>query len=114
MRPQSQVASEEGQGSLKYLTTFLTLQKAQQKGFKPEKYNLSIDQAGQIATVFSRYDANDDMMLEQREVEDLLCAPALLSCMHSSALLCITGTVQPSGCSCYSLHAMVVWRSQRN
>ncbi|KAK9806688.1 hypothetical protein WJX73_008613 [Symbiochloris irregularis] len=66
-----QAAEQDGQGSLKFLTTFLTLQKAQEKGFKPESYNLSIEQAGQIATVFSRYDANDDMVLQQREVEDL-------------------------------------------
>lgn len=61
----------ESTDSLKYLTSFLTLQKAEQKGFSREKYNLSSDEAGDIATVFSRYDTNDDMVLEQREVNDL-------------------------------------------
>ena len=59
-------------GSLKYLSTFLTLQKAEERGFRPEKYNLSAEEAGDIATVFSKYDINDDMVLEQREVTQLL------------------------------------------
>lgn len=70
---QSQTGQDsESTDSLKYLTSFLTLQKAEQKGFSREKYNLSSDEAGDIATVFSRYDTNDDMVLEQREVNDLL------------------------------------------
>ena len=61
--------------TLKNLTAFLTLSKAEEKGFKPSDYNLSDQEAGSIATVFSRYDTNDDMMLEQSEVNRLLCAP---------------------------------------
>ena len=58
--------------TLKNLTAFLTLSKAEEKGFNPSDFNLSDQEAGSIATVFSRYDTNDDMMLEQSEVNRLL------------------------------------------
>ena len=61
--------------TLRSLTAFLTLSKAEEKGFDPAKYGLSQEEAGSIATVFSRYDTNDDGVLEQSEVNKLLCAP---------------------------------------
>ena len=67
--------SDEEFDTLKNLTAFLTLSKAEEKGFKPSDFNLSDQEAGSIATVFSRYDTNDDMMLEQSEVSRLLYAP---------------------------------------
>lgn len=79
---QAQAGSDAGtqQDTFKYLSTFLTLQKAEERGFRPEAYNLSPDDAGKIATVFSRYDTNDDMVLEKREVTDLLYGPLPLAC----------------------------------
>ncbi|CAK0779977.1 hypothetical protein CVIRNUC_004904 [Coccomyxa viridis] len=58
--------------TLNNLTVYLTLQKAEQKGFKAEKYGLSGDQAAEYAVVFSKYDSNDDMVLEASEIGSLL------------------------------------------
>jgi hypothetical protein len=58
--------------TLKNLTVFLTLQKAEEKGFTAEKYGLSPDQAADLASVFAKYDVNDDMVLEASEVRRLL------------------------------------------
>lgn len=58
--------------TLRNLTVFLTLQKAEEKGFSPEKYGLTPDQAADLAGVFAKYDLNDDMVLEPSEVRQLL------------------------------------------
>ncbi|BDA43763.1 hypothetical protein COCOBI_04-7790 [Coccomyxa sp. Obi] len=57
--------------TLKNLQVFLTLQKAEQKGFQPEKYGLTSDQAADLAIIFTKYDVNDDMVLEASEVRKL-------------------------------------------
>eukprot|EP00884_Botryococcus_braunii_P007804 jgi/Botrbrau1/17024/Bobra.49_2s0080.1 len=57
--------------TLKNLSAMLTLSKAEKKGFKPEDYGLSANDAGSIAAVFSRFDANDDMVLQEEEVKRL-------------------------------------------
>jgi hypothetical protein len=53
---QDEAGSGDGkrQSPLKSLSTFLTLQKAEERGFDAGKYGLSNDQAADIATVFSR------------------------------------------------------------
>ncbi len=58
--------------TLKNLQVFLTLQKAEQKGFQAEKYGLTSDQAADLAIVFTKYDVNDDMVLEASEIRKLL------------------------------------------
>lgn len=63
---------EDKPSTLKNLSAMLTLSKAEQKGFKPEDFGLSADDAGSIASVFSRFDANDDMVLQEDEVKRLL------------------------------------------
>ena len=47
-------ASQGRQSSLKNLSAFLTLSKAQDRGFDAAKFGLSSDEAADIATVFSR------------------------------------------------------------
>ena len=47
-------ADGKPQSTLKSLSTFLTLQKAEERGFDAGKYGLTSDQAAEIATVFSR------------------------------------------------------------
>jgi len=50
----------------------LTLSKAKETyGFKPEKYGLSDKDAAEIAAIFSKYDLNDDMRLEELELRRL-------------------------------------------
>lgn len=58
--------------SLRNLSVFLLLQKAEEAGFRAEDYNLSSKQAAIIAAVFSKYDLNDDMVLSVSEVARLL------------------------------------------
>ena len=48
-------ASQGRQSSLKNLSAFLTLSKAQDRGFDASKFGLSSDEAADIATVFSRF-----------------------------------------------------------
>ena len=70
---QKRVQAETSQAdTLNNLTVYLTLQKAEQKGFKAEKYGLSGDQAAEYAVVFAKYDSNDDMVLEASEIGSLL------------------------------------------
>ena len=69
-RVQAEAASPAD--TLNNLTVYLTLQKAEQKGFSAEKYGLSGDQAAEYAVVFSKYDTNDDMVLEASEIGTLL------------------------------------------
>lgn len=58
--------------TLQNLQVFLTLQKAEEKGFSPDKYGLTPDQAADLAVIFTKYDINDDMVLEPSEVRKLL------------------------------------------
>ena len=69
---QERGGAELSSDSLKNLSSFLTLQKAEEAGFKPEDYSLSPDQATTIAGVFSKYDTNNDMVLSTTEVNQLL------------------------------------------
>ena len=69
---QSKAKDAQPADTLKNLTVFLTLQKAEQKGFTPEKYGLTPDQAADLASIFAKYDLNDDMVLEPSEVRRLL------------------------------------------
>ena len=78
-------AGGEEMDTLKSLTSFLTLSKAEDAGFDATKYGLSQDEAGSIATIFSRYDSNDDMILDQSEVNRLLCAPTHLQPAHPAS-----------------------------
>ncbi|KAK9839200.1 hypothetical protein WJX81_000871 [Elliptochloris bilobata] len=71
LRAEAGNASGGRQSSLKSLSAFLTLSKAQERGFDADKFGLSSDEAAQIATVFSRFDENDDMVLEPLEVKRL-------------------------------------------
>lgn len=58
--------------TLKNLSAFLLLQRAEQKGFDPEKYGLTEDKAADYAAVFAKYDVNDDFSLEPNEICQLL------------------------------------------
>lgn len=58
--------------TLKNLSAFLLLQRAEQKGFDPEKYGLTHDKAADYAAVFAKYDVNDDFSLEPNEMCQLL------------------------------------------
>ena len=58
--------------SLRNLSVYLLLQKAEAAGFKAEDYNLNGDQVATIATVFNKYDLNDDFVLSTTEVNTLL------------------------------------------
>ena len=70
---QKQVQAEASAAdTLNNLTVYLTLQKAEKMGFKADKYGLSGDQAAEYAVVFSKYDTNDDMVLEASEIGTLL------------------------------------------
>ena len=55
---QEQAQQAVGSGStLVNLSAYLTLDRAREKfGFDPANYNLSDNEAGQIATIFSRFD----------------------------------------------------------
>jgi len=58
--------------TLTNLSALLTLSKAKETyGFKPEKYNLTEKDAAEIAAIFSKYDLNDDMRLEELELRRL-------------------------------------------
>ena len=58
--------------TLRNLSALLTLSKARDTyGFKPEKYGLSDKDAAEIAAIFSKYDLNDDMRLEELELRRL-------------------------------------------
>ena len=58
--------------SLRNLSVYLTLQKAEQSGFKASDYGLDDEKTAIIAAVFSRYDTNDDFVLSTTEVNQLL------------------------------------------
>lgn len=58
--------------SLRNLSVYLTLQKAEQSGFKAEDYGIDGEKAAIIAAVFSKYDTNDDFVLSTSEVNQLL------------------------------------------
>ncbi|KAK9866246.1 hypothetical protein WJX84_002186 [Apatococcus fuscideae] len=62
------------ENTLSNLSAFLTLQKAEEKGFKASDYGLDDAQAGQIAVIFAKYDLNDDMRLEKSELNSLFRA----------------------------------------
>ncbi|KAK9828622.1 hypothetical protein WJX72_001138 [[Myrmecia] bisecta] len=64
-------ADTAGTSTLSNLSAFLTLQKAEERGFDREKYGLSAEEAGQIALTFAKYDSNDDMKLELSEMRRL-------------------------------------------
>ena len=70
--------------SLRNLSVFLLLQKAEESGFRAQDYNLTNDQAATIAAVFSKYDLNDDFVLSTSEVNKLLCAPFPLRYIQSA------------------------------
>lgn len=58
--------------TLRNLSAYLTLSKARDTyGFQPEKYGLSDKDAAEIASIFSKYDVNDDMRLEELELRRL-------------------------------------------
>lgn len=65
-------AETDSADTLNNLTVYLTLQKAERMGFRADKYGLSGDQAAEYAVVFSKYDTNDDMVLEASEIGTLL------------------------------------------
>ena len=67
------VQQEKAEAStLRNLSALLTLSKARDTyGFKPEKYGLSDKDAAEIAAIFSKYDLNDDMRLEELELRRL-------------------------------------------
>ena len=54
LQAQAGSAGQGRQSSLKSLSAFLTLSKAQERGFDAAKFGLSSDEAASIATVFSR------------------------------------------------------------
>ena len=58
--------------SLRNLSVYLTLQKAEQAGFKASDYGLDDEKSAVIAAVFSKYDTNDDFVLSTYEVNQLL------------------------------------------
>ena len=58
--------------SLQNLSVYLTLQKAEQSGFKAADYGLDGEEAAKIAAVFSKYDENDDFVLSTYEMNQLL------------------------------------------
>ena len=58
--------------SLENLSAFLTLSHAENNyGFQPEKYGLTVKEATNIAVVFSRYDENEDGVLQISEIGKL-------------------------------------------
>lgn len=66
-------ASQNASSTLYNLSAYLTLSNARDKyGFDPAQYNLSDREAGEIATIFARYDLNDDMRLEESELRRLV------------------------------------------
>ena len=62
----------EAGDTLKNLSAFLLLQRAEQKGFEAEKYGITQDKAADFAAVFAKYDVNDDFSLEPSEIRQLL------------------------------------------
>lgn len=69
-------SQEKGTGeisTLESLSAYLTLSHAENNyGFKPEKYGLSEKEATNIAVVFSRYDQNEDGVLQTSELGSLV------------------------------------------
>lgn len=54
------------------LSAYLTLSHAEKEfGFQPEKYNLTEAEAAKVAVVFSRYDQNEDGVLQISEIGNL-------------------------------------------
>ena len=58
--------------TLKALSAILTLQRAEEKGFDPASLGLSRNEAAELAAAFARFDANDDMVLQPSELENLI------------------------------------------
>ncbi len=58
--------------SLQNLSVYLTLQKAEEAGFKAEDYGITGEEAAKIAAVFAKYDENDDFVLSTYELKQLL------------------------------------------
>eukprot|EP01024_Parvocaulis_polyphysoides_P065042 TRINITY_DN7577_c1_g1_i1.p1 TRINITY_DN7577_c1_g1~~TRINITY_DN7577_c1_g1_i1.p1 ORF type:complete len:458 (+),score=106.59 TRINITY_DN7577_c1_g1_i1:238-1611(+) len=59
--------------TLENLGAYLTLIKAKENlGFKSEDYNVTDEQAGEIAVVFAKYDVNEDYKLELTELKNLI------------------------------------------
>jgi hypothetical protein len=58
--------------TLKSLSALLTLARAEEKGFSPDALGLDRDAAADLASVFARYDANDDMVLQPSELGELI------------------------------------------
>jgi hypothetical protein len=57
--------------SLQNLSVYLTLQKAEEAGFKAEDYGITGEEAAKIAAVFAKYDENDDFVLSTYEMNQL-------------------------------------------
>eukprot|EP01026_Neomeris_dumetosa_P076036 TRINITY_DN811_c0_g1_i7.p1 TRINITY_DN811_c0_g1~~TRINITY_DN811_c0_g1_i7.p1 ORF type:complete len:401 (-),score=83.09 TRINITY_DN811_c0_g1_i7:339-1541(-) len=59
--------------TLENLSAYLTLIKAKENlGFKSEDYQVTDEQAGEIALVFAKYDTNEDYRLELSELKSLV------------------------------------------
>ena len=58
--------------TLKALSALLTLSRAEEKGFDPASLGLSRDAAADVAALFARWDANDDMVLQPGELSALI------------------------------------------
>lgn len=69
--PSSSSSSSPTVSTLKTLSAILTLQRAEEKGFDPASLGLSRAEAAELATAFARFDANDDMVLQPSELEEL-------------------------------------------
>mmetsp|Transcript_18330 Transcript_18330/g.46407 ORF Transcript_18330/g.46407 Transcript_18330/m.46407 type:complete len:272 (-) Transcript_18330:297-1112(-) len=70
----SDILKETGHDSkstLDSLGSYLTLSRAERDGFNPSKFGLSEAEAADIAVKFSKFDLNDDGVLELSEMEKL-------------------------------------------
>lgn len=65
-------SSSSSVSTLKALSAILTLQRAEEKGFDPASLGLSRSEAAELAAAFARFDANDDMVLQPSELENLI------------------------------------------
>jgi len=73
-RASSSSSSSSSVSTLKALSAILTLQRAEEKGFDPASLGLSRNEAAELAAAFARFDANDDMVLQPSELENLIRA----------------------------------------
>lgn len=67
-------SAETAASTLKSLSALLTLSRAEERGFDPASLGLTRDAAADLAAVFAKYDANDDMVLQPDEVATLIRA----------------------------------------